>query len=80
MVAVKGAPEAIFGLCHLNDAQTAQQREKTKEMAEMGLRVLVCSLLHLSFALFIFKFHFLFLCYRVLHMAHLHTIRLKCTM
>ncbi|MFA5104404.1 MAG: cation-translocating P-type ATPase [Candidatus Margulisiibacteriota bacterium] len=40
MVAAKGAPEAIFDLCHMDPGQKEQMLSKVKTMAREGLRVL----------------------------------------
>ncbi|OFY62098.1 MAG: ATPase [Bacteroidetes bacterium RBG_13_43_22] len=40
VIAVKGAPEAIFDLCHLNDERISQYEKAVAEMASEGLRVL----------------------------------------
>jgi Ca2+-transporting ATPase len=40
VVAVKGAPEAIFDLCHLDVAVTAELADQVNRMADCGLRVL----------------------------------------
>ncbi len=40
VVATKGAPEAIFDLCHLAPAELEPWRVRCREMAEDGLRVL----------------------------------------
>jgi Ca2+-transporting ATPase len=40
VVATKGAPEAIFDLCHLDVATLARWRERVTAMAKGGLRVL----------------------------------------
>ncbi len=39
-IAAKGAPEAIFRLCHLKPAQTAKLNDSVNAMAASGLRVL----------------------------------------
>ncbi|WP_024303578.1 cation-translocating P-type ATPase [Pseudogulbenkiania sp. MAI-1] len=39
-VASKGAPEAVFDLCHLSEAQCAQLMHEVEALAEQGLRVL----------------------------------------
>jgi len=39
-IATKGAPEAIFDLCHLSDFDKAKYAEAISEMASAGLRVL----------------------------------------
>jgi Ca2+-transporting ATPase len=39
-VAAKGAPEAIFDLCHFDDERRATLTTQVREMAEAGLRVL----------------------------------------
>ncbi len=40
VVAAKGAPEAVFDLCHLDAAALAEARARTSAMASRGLRVL----------------------------------------
>jgi Ca2+-transporting ATPase len=40
VIAVKGAPEAIFDLCHLNRETITRYENAVKEMASEGLRVL----------------------------------------
>jgi Ca2+-transporting ATPase len=40
VVATKGAPEAIFDLCHLDDATSAHWRAEIEALAARGLRVL----------------------------------------
>jgi P-type Ca2+ transporter type 2C len=40
VIAAKGAPEAIFDLCHLDAAQIAQLTTEIKVMASRGLRVI----------------------------------------
>jgi Ca2+-transporting ATPase len=40
VIAVKGAPEAIFDLCHLNSEKISQYEKAVAEMASDGLRVL----------------------------------------
>jgi len=40
IVAAKGAPEAIFDLCHMDAGQKEQLLDKVKTMAKEGLRVL----------------------------------------
>ena len=40
VIAVKGAPEAIFDLCHLNGERTSVYDKAVSEMASDGLRVL----------------------------------------
>lgn len=40
VAAAKGAPEAIFSLCRLNDAEMSMYREALEKMAHEGLRVL----------------------------------------
>ena len=40
IIAAKGAPEAIFDLCHFDDQQTARLSSHICEMADQGLRVL----------------------------------------
>ena len=40
VVACKGAPEAVAGLCHLNQQQTQEVFKAATEMAKNGLRVL----------------------------------------
>jgi Ca2+-transporting ATPase len=40
IIAAKGAPEAIFDLCHLNASDTARFSAAVEEMAGKGLRVL----------------------------------------
>jgi Ca2+-transporting ATPase len=40
VVATKGAPEAVFDLCHLGPAESEQWRERATRMAKDGLRVL----------------------------------------
>jgi Ca2+-transporting ATPase len=40
VVATKGAPEAVFELCHLDEATAAGWRAQVEEMAREGLRVL----------------------------------------
>ncbi len=40
VIAAKGAPEAIFDLCHLNHSKTTGYLEAVEEMASSGLRVL----------------------------------------
>lgn len=39
-VAAKGAPEAVFDLCHLDTARTAEQLARVRALADQGLRVL----------------------------------------
>lgn len=39
-VAAKGAPEAVFDLCHLDPAHTAEQLARVRALADQGLRVL----------------------------------------
>jgi Ca2+-transporting ATPase len=39
-IAAKGAPEAIFDLCHLNAGENAKYSEAVQKMASEGLRVL----------------------------------------
>jgi Ca2+-transporting ATPase len=47
VVSVKGAPEAIIGLCRLTDEMSSQVRRRADEMAAQGLRVLgVAEALH----------------------------------
>ncbi|HWS48980.1 MAG TPA: cation-translocating P-type ATPase [Candidatus Methanoperedens sp.] len=40
VVAAKGAPEAIFELCHLNSREKFELLKRVKEMSDRGLRVL----------------------------------------
>jgi P-type Ca2+ transporter type 2C len=40
VVATKGAPEAVFDLCHLSPAESEKWRERATKMAKDGLRVL----------------------------------------
>ncbi len=40
IIAAKGAPEAIFDLCHLNQAEISKLSQTVSEMAADGLRVL----------------------------------------
>ena len=40
VIAVKGAPEAIFDLCHLNGERISRYEKAVAEMASEGLRVL----------------------------------------
>ena len=40
VIAAKGAPEAIFDLCHLNKTKIAELEKAVQEMANAGLRVL----------------------------------------
>ncbi len=40
VISAKGAPEAIFDLCHLNEGETREFGEQVRLMAEEGLRVL----------------------------------------
>jgi Ca2+-transporting ATPase len=40
LIAAKGAPEAIFDLCHLPPAEVEAQSARVRSMAERGLRVL----------------------------------------
>jgi Ca2+-transporting ATPase len=40
VIAAKGAPEAIFDLCHFNEAQLSQLSERVITLANEGLRVL----------------------------------------
>jgi P-type Ca2+ transporter type 2C len=40
VIAVKGAPEAIFDLCHLNSETISKYEKAVSEMASSGLRVL----------------------------------------
>jgi Ca2+-transporting ATPase len=40
VIAAKGAPEAIFALCHLDEAQLKELDETVNRMANQGLRVL----------------------------------------
>lgn len=40
LIATKGAPEAVFALCHLNEAEQTQLGTRVSEMANAGLRVL----------------------------------------
>ncbi len=40
VIAAKGSPEAIFDLCHLDDAQTFALTGEVRQLAEQGLRVL----------------------------------------
>ncbi len=40
VVATKGAPEAVFDLCHLSDDAKAPWQARVDELAEQGLRVL----------------------------------------
>lgn len=40
VIATKGAPEAIFDLCHLDPARTEFWRSRAAKLAESGLRVL----------------------------------------
>jgi Ca2+-transporting ATPase len=40
VIAVKGAPEAIFDLCHLNSERISRYEKAVAEMASEGLRVL----------------------------------------
>ena len=40
VVAAKGAPEAIFDLCHLNEAEKEELLSQVQTMAEKGLRLL----------------------------------------
>ncbi|MEN6342166.1 MAG: cation-translocating P-type ATPase [Methanospirillum sp.] len=40
IIAVKGAPEAVFDLCHLDDGDTASPRAEAEELASGGYRVL----------------------------------------
>lgn len=40
VIAAKGAPEAIFDLCHLDKSKTTSLLEAVEEMASSGLRVL----------------------------------------
>lgn len=39
-VALKGAPETVFDLCHFNDKQKKQFEELVKNLAQKGLRVI----------------------------------------
>ena len=40
VIAVKGAPEAVVDLCHLNDADAAGPRAEAEQLASAGYRVL----------------------------------------
>ncbi len=40
IIAVKGAPEAIFDLCHLDDSEAAGPRAEAEQLASGGYRVL----------------------------------------
>ncbi len=40
VIAAKGAPEAVFDLCHLAPSETQKMNERVKEMSTQGLRVL----------------------------------------
>jgi Ca2+-transporting ATPase len=40
VIAAKGAPEAIFELCHLNEAEKEELLSSVQKMAEKGLRLL----------------------------------------
>lgn len=40
IIAVKGAPEAIFDLCHLDDGEAAAPHAEAERLAEEGFRVL----------------------------------------
>jgi P-type Ca2+ transporter type 2C len=40
VIAAKGAPEAIFDLCHLNEAEIEELLSRVREMADKGLRIL----------------------------------------
>jgi len=40
LIAAKGAPEAIFDLCHLDRARSEMLHQRTKEMADDGLRLI----------------------------------------
>jgi Ca2+-transporting ATPase len=40
VVATKGAPEAVFDLCHLGEAEMTSWRARAESMAKAGLRVL----------------------------------------
>jgi Ca2+-transporting ATPase len=40
VIAAKGAPEAIFDLCHLSPSELVQMRERVRLLASQGLRVL----------------------------------------
>ncbi len=43
LIACKGAPEAVFKLCRLSPAHTAQLQAEVQRMAEAGLRVLAAA-------------------------------------
>jgi P-type Ca2+ transporter type 2C len=40
VIAAKGAPEAIFDLCHLNEVEKEDLLSRVREMADKGLRIL----------------------------------------
>ena len=48
IIATKGAPEAIFDLCHLNDARKKELQAKTEELAGEGLRVIGVAKAHIN--------------------------------
>jgi Ca2+-transporting ATPase len=49
VIAVKGAPEAIFDLCHLNKETVAGYEKAVSEMASEGLRVLGVARANITF-------------------------------
>jgi P-type Ca2+ transporter type 2C len=47
-IAAKGAPEAIFDLCHLSDSEKTKFSKAVSEMASAGLRVLGVARAHIN--------------------------------
>lgn len=48
IIAAKGAPEAIFDLCHLSEEEIADYASATQQMASAGLRILGVAKSHIS--------------------------------
>lgn len=48
VIAAKGAPEAIFDLCHMGEQEIAERTVEIEELAGQGLRVLAMAKAHFS--------------------------------
>jgi Ca2+-transporting ATPase len=48
VIAAKGAPEAIFDLCHMEEREIAKRTTEVEELAGQGLRVLAMAKAHFS--------------------------------
>jgi len=46
IVAAKGAPEAIFSLCHLNAEETKKMLEKVEKLSDEGMRLIAVAKAH----------------------------------